>query len=122
MVSDVDPETVEEAMKKTKLLFVDCWAEWCGPCRMVDPILEELDAKYADNPDVGFLKVNTEQHQGYAVKHMIYAIPCVLVYFNGQPAEFEDPYIRGDKIVRTDRIIGARPIEHFENVIEQLLK
>ena len=122
MVNDVDPKAVEDAMKNTKVLFVDCWAEWCGPCKTLNPILEELDAKYADNPDVGFLKINTEEHPGYAVQHMIHAIPCVLVYFNGQPAEFDDPHPRGDKIIRTDRIIGARPIDHFENVIEQLLK
>lgn len=120
MVNDVTPDVVEKAINQTKLLFVDCWAPWCGPCLALGPILDELDQKYADNPDVGFLKINTQIHQEFAAKQNLYAIPCVLVYFDGKPAKFE--LLRGDKKETTDRLIGTRPPEHYESVIKQLMK
>ena len=63
MVRNVTPEEAEKAIKSTKLLFVDCWAPWCGPCHALTPVLEELDDKYRDNPDIAFLKVNVEEHR-----------------------------------------------------------
>ena len=76
MVDDASPADVERAMKETRLLFVDTWAEWCQPCKALTPILEELEASYADNPDVKFLKVNTQEHQQFAMDNEIHAIPC----------------------------------------------
>ncbi|MFW9959305.1 MAG: thioredoxin family protein [Candidatus Odinarchaeota archaeon] len=121
MVKDVTPEYVEETMKKTKLLFVDCWAAWCGPCRALSPILEELEQKYSNSPDIGFLKVNTDEHQVYAIKNHIMGIPCVLIFFNGEAAKLK--ITNKDTGVTTihDRLIGLRPAEHFEYVIESLL-
>jgi len=120
LVNDVTPDVVEKAINETKRLFVVCWAPWCGPCLALGPILNELDQKYVDNPDVGFLKINTQIHQEFATRQNLYAIPCVLVYFDGKPAKFE--LARGDKTEVTDRLIGTRPAEHYENVIEQLIK
>jgi len=122
MVIDVTPEEVEAAKKKTKLLFVDCWAAWCHPCKALGPILDELEKKYSDNPDVGFLKVNTDEHQEYAIKNAIMGIPCVLIFHNGEPAKLE--ITNKDTGVTTvhDRLIGLRPAEHFEYVIESLLE
>ncbi len=105
---------------QAKLTFVDCWAPWCKPCLKLSPILEELDEKYADNPDVAFLKINVEHHQEYGIRNRIYAIPCVLVFFNGEPAQFEDPNSKQSGNM-TDRLVGLRSIEHYESVIEQLL-
>ncbi len=120
MVNDVTPDVIEKAINETKLLFVDCWAPWCGPCLALGPILDEIDQKYADNPDVRFLKINTQIHQEFAVEQNLYAIPCVLVYFDGKPAKFE--LLRSDKKEVTDRLIGTRPAEHYENVIRQLME
>jgi thiol-disulfide isomerase/thioredoxin len=121
MVRDVTPEDVEVAKKKTKLLFVDCWAEWCGPCKALGPIMDELEQKYSDNPDIGFLKVNTDLHQQYAIMNGIRGIPCVLIFFNGEPAKLK--IINKDTGATTvqDRLIGLRPAEHFEYAIESLL-
>ncbi len=121
MVRDVTPEYVDEAMTKTKLLFVDCWAAWCGPCRALSPILEELEQKYSNNPDIGFLKVNTDEHQEYAIKNKIMGIPCVLIFFDGEPAKLKITNKETGVTTVHDRLIGLRPVEHFEYVIESLL-
>ena len=122
MVKDVTPEDVAKAMTETRLLFVDCWAPWCGPCRALGPILEELDEKYKDNTEVGFLRVNTDNHQDYARAKGIRGIPCVLIFFEGKPAELHVPIPNSTEVTVVDRLIGLRPIEHYEYVIDTLLK
>jgi len=120
MVDDASPQDVEKTMQETRLLFVDAWAEWCQPCKALTPILEELDEKYADNRDVKFLKVNTQNHRQFAMDNEIHAIPCVLMYFDGEPAKFEVTTQTGEKKV-LDRLIGLRPPEHYEEVISYFL-
>ncbi len=122
MVRDVTPEDVKEVMKETKLLFVDCWAPWCGPCKALGPILEELDEKYKDDPEIGFLKVNTDNHQDFARQNGIRGIPCVLIFFDGKPAEIKIPVPNSSEVTVVDRLIGLRPIDHYEYVIQELLK
>ena len=117
MVNDVSPEEVEQASTKTRLLFVDTWADWCQPCKALSPILEELDEKYADNPDIEFLKVNTQEHVQFAMDNEIHAIPCVLIYFDGEPAKYNVENPRTGETKTVDRLIGLRPAEHYEAVI-----
>ena len=121
MVDDASPADVERAMKETRLLFVDTWAEWCHPCKALTPILEELEASYADNPDVKFLKVNTQEHQQFAMDNEIHAIPCVLIYFDGKPAEYEVVNPRSGETKTVNCLIGLRPAEHYEDVISYFL-
>jgi thioredoxin 1 len=120
VVKDVTPEDAKKAIEETKLLFIDAWAPWCGPCLALAPTIEELEQKYSDNEDIGFIKLNTQEHRSFAAENNIVAIPCILVYHNGQPASFEFPDPRTGKTVKTDRLIGLRPIEQYEQVIEQL--
>lgn len=122
MVKEVNPETLEDEIQESRLLFVDSWAPWCGPCLALGPVLEELAEKYADNPDVKFVKLNTQEYPQFAMKHGINAIPCVLVYFEGKPARFEPPGPKSKKPIIVDRLIGLRPAEHYEEVIHALLK
>jgi len=121
VVSDLRPEEIQKRIAETKILFVDAWAPWCGPCLALGPILEELDNKYADNDDISFAKINTQEHRPFAAANNIVAIPCVLVYKDGKPAEIEEKNPRTGKKHVTDRIIGLKPAEHYEDVIEQLL-
>ncbi len=121
MVRDVSPEEVSKIVSEAKLVFVDCWAPWCGPCLALAPIIEELEQKYSDNKDIEFIKLNTQEHRSFATEKKIVAIPCVLVYHNAAPASFEIPDPRQGKAEKTDRLIGLRPIEHYQKVIEQLL-
>ncbi len=121
MVDDVSPDMLEKVMNKTRLLFVDAWAPWCQPCHALAPILEELDMKYADNPDVRFLKVNTQEYYQFAVENKIHAIPCVLLFFDGKPAEYETTDQRTGEKKKLNRLTGLRPAEHYEDVIKYFL-
>ncbi|MHA2396844.1 MAG: thioredoxin family protein [Candidatus Thorarchaeota archaeon] len=117
MVDDASPEDVEQVIKETRLLFVDTWADWCQPCKALTPILEELEVKYADNPDIKFLKVNTQEYLQFAMDNEIHAIPCVLIFFDGEPAKYEVENPRTGETKTVDRLIGLRPAEHYEDVI-----
>jgi thioredoxin-like negative regulator of GroEL len=121
MVRDVTPSDVDIEKTKTRLLFVDCWAPWCQPCLALAPILEELDEKYKDDPEVGFLKVNTDNHREFSRENNISGIPCVLMFMDGNPAKLEIPSSEPGKSTFVDRLIGLRPIDHFEYAINALL-
>ncbi len=121
MVDDASPEDVEQAIKKTRLLFVDTWAEWCQPCKALTPILEELEEKYTANPDIKFLKVNTQEYQQFAMDNEIHAIPCVLIFFDGEPAKYEVENPRTGDTKTVNRLIGLRPAEHYEDAISYFL-
>ena len=122
MVKETTPDDMAKVIKETRLLFVDCWAPWCGPCKALAPIMEELDEKYKDNPDIGFLKINTDNYQDFARVKNIRGIPCVLIFFDGKPAELQIPIPNSTEVTVVDRLVGLRPIEHYEYVIETLLK
>ena len=90
-VTDADIET---NIKKYPLMVVDCWAPWCGPCRMVGPIIEEL-AKEMQGKIV-FGKLNVDENRATSMKYGIMSIPTLLVFKNGN---------------LVDNIIGAMPKE-----------
>jgi thioredoxin 1 len=121
VVRDVNPQEADEAIANTRLLFIDCWAPWCGPCKALAPVLEELEEKYKDEPDVKFIKLNTQNYGQFSARYSIVAIPCVLVFFEGKPAAFETSDPMSGKTKKMDRLIGFRPIEHYEKVIDDLL-
>jgi thioredoxin 1 len=75
----------DEVLSNTKPVLVDFWAEWCGPCRMVSPIVDELGADYADKLDV--VKVNVDEEPGLAQQYGITGIPALLVFKGGEIAK-----------------------------------
>jgi thioredoxin 1 len=75
----------DEVLSNTKPVLVDFWAEWCGPCRMVSPIVDELGADYADKLDV--VKVNVDEEPGLAQQYGITGIPSLLVFKGGEIAK-----------------------------------
>ncbi|MCE5218640.1 thioredoxin [bacterium] len=74
-----------EVLKAEAPVLVDFWASWCGPCRMVAPVVEAIAENYAGKVKVG--KVNVDQEAALATKYGIRTIPTLLVFKGGQPAE-----------------------------------
>jgi thioredoxin 1 len=94
----------ESQMKAQPFVVVDFWAEWCGPCQMIAPMLEELAGEYTGRLAVG--KVNVDENRQIATKLGIRSIPTLLFFKNGD---------------RVDQVIGAYPKGTIKAKIEQLL-
>lgn len=83
MAVEITDATFDEVvLKNEKPVVVDFWAAWCGPCRMVGPIIEELSQEYDGKAVVG--KVDVDVNQEYAAKYGVRNIPTVLVFKNGE--------------------------------------
>ena len=72
----------KEVLKSPNPVFVDFWAEWCGPCRMVSPVVEELSQEYGDKVD--FVKINVDDNNDLAQKFNVFSIPTLAVFKDGQ--------------------------------------
>ena len=77
-----DANFEETVLKSKKPVLVDFWAAWCGPCRMVGPIIDEISNEYLDKAVVG--KVDVDSNQEFAAKYGVRNIPTVLVFQNGE--------------------------------------
>ena len=97
-ISDAD---IESNVKKYETMVVDCWAHWCGPCRMVGPIIEEL-AKEMQGKIV-FGKLNVDENQQTSMKYQIMSIPTMLIFKNGE---------------LVDKLIGAMPKDILKQKLE----
>lgn len=75
-------ENFEEVLKEEKEVLVDFWASWCGPCRMLAPVLEEFAEEHKDKLKVG--KVNVDEQRNLATKYNITSIPTLILFKNGE--------------------------------------
>ena len=81
----INDKSFVETVKKYPLVVVDCWAPWCGPCRMIAPVLEELAKEYAGR--VVFGKLNVDENPRTATEYAIMAIPTLFIFKGGDPVD-----------------------------------
>ena len=96
----ITDENFEELIGENKSVVVDFWAEWCGPCRMISPIIEELADKYAEKAIIG--KMNIDENNKIPDEYAIRSIPTVLFFKNGELADkhigFVSKYLLEEKL------------------------
>jgi len=75
----------DEVLKSEKMALVDFYADWCGPCRMMSPIIDEIAEELQDSVKVG--KVNVDENQELAIKYDVMSIPTIIIFKNGMPVK-----------------------------------
>ncbi|HEX9830617.1 MAG TPA: thioredoxin [Thermodesulfobacteriota bacterium] len=94
----------DEVIKSETPVLVDFWASWCGPCRMLAPVVEDIASSYAGRLKVG--KVNVDENQEITMKYGIRSIPTLILFKDGKAVE---------------QIIGAVPKSEIERVLKRAL-
>lgn len=104
MADVTDATFQDQVLKSPKPVLVDFWAPWCGPCKIVSPIVEELGEEYKDKVTV--LKMNVDDNQQYSGQYGVMSIPTLMIFKNGQPVK---------------STIGAQPKEALKHMIDEAL-
>ena len=81
-VKHVNSASFESILKKCKVVLADFWAEWCGPCRMIEPIIEEIASRYT--PKMAVVKVNVDANPDLAQSFEVMSIPTVILFRRGR--------------------------------------
>jgi len=104
-IIDVNDDNFQEFVLKSNVpVIVDFWAEWCAPCKKLDPILDEIEKTY--NEKVRVARLNVEENPKTAAAYAIRSIPALIIFYRGKPA---------------DTIIGLHPKAYIEKLIRRYL-
>ena len=106
MVNEIknSQEFEQQVLNSANPVFVDFWAEWCGPCRSVSPVVEELSNEY--NGKVDFVKINVDENGELAQKYNVFSIPTLAIFKNGEVVSQK---------------LGASTKESFQTMIDNSL-
>jgi thioredoxin 1 len=104
-ITTLTDQTFDEHIKSSdRAILVDFWAEWCGPCKMIAPLLEEIAAEHKDKLEV--VKLNVDDNPQTALRFEVMSIPTMIVFKDGEPV---------------NRLIGARPKGRLVSELEGVL-
>ncbi len=101
MITNITKENFEaEVLKSEKPVLVDFWATWCGPCKMIGPVIEEIANEH---PEIKVCKINVDEEGELSIKHGVMSIPTLMIFKNGEIAQ---------------TVIGYRPKEEIEELLK----
>ena len=90
MALEITEKNFEEVLQQKEITLIDFWAEWCGPCKMIGPVLEEISAE----ENVKLIKINVDENKELSSAFNLTSIPVIMLYVDG---------------VKTKTIVGAKP-------------
>ena len=101
MITNITKENFEaEVLKSEKPVLVDFWAAWCGPCKMIGPVIEEIANEH---PEIKVCKINVDEEGELSIKYGVMSIPTLMIFKNGEVAQ---------------TAIGYRPKEELEELLK----
>jgi thioredoxin len=102
----VTDKDFEKEVEKSQIpVLVDCWAEWCGPCRMVGPVIDKLADEYQGKFKIA--KLNVDENRTISAKYQIQSIPTMLIFVNGEVV---------------DGLVGAHPEQSIRAKLDKYIK
>jgi thioredoxin 1 len=115
MVDEISSDKIDNVVKKHKVVMIDCYTKSCQPCKILSPILAELDEDYGSE-GLKVVKMNMEKNLQFGMENEIIGVPVVLVYAQGKRVSFKNELGQTN-----DRLVGLMSTDSYETIVEKLL-